>query len=297
MVDSLESEDTQHGASAPKRPRTGQPSMGPATTGTTPTEVDSPPDEDYLRQQQQAWDRQSSSAHGYDGRDQAAQQAEWEAQELDRQQELWEQVQRQRRAERDAKEYRAWEDWTFHNAMQDRNRRPRVRMTLQLPEGEPQTVSLELPDNGIPPGTMVSVQFGDPDPNDCGTAARRLERIQSQWRRGTLTNEEVVRQTNDATLLQWQTWEMQAYRRRRLFDGGPRDDRHRGTPWYAEHYGPQGPWRRAGHTIGGSDASTLPDQTTRNEDAAREGPQRREPPGNHAAEPRETMALMTEKIE
>ena len=45
----------------------------------------------------------------------------------------------------------------------------------------------------------------------------------------------------------WQERERAAFPRRRLFNQKPRTDRRKGAPWYNAHYGPGGPWERAGH--------------------------------------------------
>ena len=49
-----------------------------------------------------------------------------------------------------------------------------------------------------------------------------------------------------AVLRKWQGKERAAHPHRRLFNGGPREERHRGTPWHSAYFGTNGPWQRAG---------------------------------------------------
>ena len=71
-------------------------------------------------------------------------------------------------------------------------------------------------------GPPISITVGDPqDPAE--QTWLRQESAEASWRNRLINNAEVVA---EFVLRRWQKAERGAYRRRRLFNGGPRDDRH-----------------------------------------------------------------------
>ena len=123
---------------------------------------------------------------------------------------------------------------------------------------------LLLPTSALQPGTSVRLDKGEPPERPPeGEVDRWLQRLQNQWRKGGVTNEQVVELTDPGTLYDWQRAERTAYRRRRLFDGGTRSERHRGTQWHAEHYyGLDVPAASAGRPVPAADDASTTTTTT-----------------------------------
>ena len=99
--------------------------------------------------------------------------------------------------------------------------------------------TIRLPTNGVPTGTVITIELGDggPDLHPAEREQRKLDDVRRQWFAGQIKNEQVIRLYGDQLLRQWQESERGAFRRRRLLNGGPRDDRRIGTPWHQAKYG------------------------------------------------------------
>ena len=228
IADSFDSE--QMAGQQAKRPRCARDNEDSQATGSDSLREE----ENYTRQQEEAW-RQSAPASD-ELQQRARAQLQWESEEVEHQRRAWEAVCEQREKEREAARYKAWEDWTMHVAMHAPpvSASTRVRLKVAVPGEEMRMASVEVGAESLPRGTTIHIEIGEPDPAQ--TSKDRRERLKDLWRQGQLSNAQAVEEVGAQVLQEWQEWEKGAYRRRRLFNDGPRDDRHAGTPWHRAHF-------------------------------------------------------------